>query len=146
MRAHSSPKRATLDLNRRPEGGPGGTGPVVVPPGGPPLPTRDVATTLLELVDQLIALAASERTAPATPPFDLPLLLDAVEAGRLLSISRSKVLDLAARGHLPSLRVGGSVRIPRDQLIEWISDHSVSASHWSATGSPGPLTHRSAAL
>jgi excisionase family DNA binding protein len=45
-----------------------------------------------------------------------------VETARLLSISRAKVLDLAARGQIPSIRIGGSVRIPRDRLTAWIDD------------------------
>jgi excisionase family DNA binding protein len=43
----------------------------------------------------------------------------------LLSISRAKVLDLVARGQLPCIRVGGSVRIPRDRLIDWIANNSL---------------------
>jgi hypothetical protein len=30
---------------------------------------------------------------------------------------------LAARGELPSIRVGRSIRIPRDQLVNWIAHH-----------------------
>ena len=55
---------------------------------------------------------------------NLPLLLNAVEAGRVLSISRAKVLDLAARGQIPSIRIGGSVRIPRDRLTAWIAENA----------------------
>ena len=133
MAAHSSPKRHKLAVTRRPERGLGETGPVVVSPSGP-LPTkRDVAATVHELVDTLLALASVDRPPAPAPAGDLPLLLNAVEAGKLLSISRSKVLDLAACGHLPSLRVGGSVRIPRDQLVEWISRNSAfAAPRWSA--------------
>jgi excisionase family DNA binding protein len=64
-----------------------------------------------------------DQDEPADVDRALPLLLNAVETGRLLSISRAKVLDLAARGSLPSIRVGGSVRIPRDRLISWMDGH-----------------------
>ena len=124
MATNSSPKRHKLEVIGRPEGRLGETGPVIVSPSVPPEPTRDIAATLHELVDALIELAAVDRAHAEAPPTDSPLLLNAVEAGKLLSISRSKVLDLAARGHLPSVRVGGSVRIPRDRLLEWIDSRS----------------------
>ena len=124
MASHSSPKRHKSAVIGRPEGGLGETGPVVVSPSGP-LPTkRDIAATVHELADTLLALASVDRAPAPAPTGDLPLLLNAVEAGKLLSISRSKVLDLAARGHLPALRIGGSVRIPRDRLTEWIDSRS----------------------
>ena len=133
MASHSSPKRHQLAVTGRPEGGLGETGPVVVSPSGPLPIKRDIAATVHELVDTLLALASVDRAPAPELTGDLPLLLNAVEAGKLLSISRSKVLDLAARGHLPSLRVGGSVRIPRDQLVEWISRNSTfAAQRWSA--------------
>jgi excisionase family DNA binding protein len=85
--------------------------------------------TLHQLIDTLIELADAAPVTPASSPSqDLPLLLNAVEAGRLLSISRAKVLDLAAGGEIPSLRIGGSVRIPRDSLQTWIADRTNSTS------------------
>ena len=120
MPTASSPRRRRLEIIRRPEGGPGGTRPVVVPPGSGATSKRDLAATLHELVEALIELTEVDRAPSETPTSDLPLLLNAVETGRLLSISRAKVLDLAARGEIPSLRIGGSVRIPRDSLGTWI--------------------------
>jgi excisionase family DNA binding protein len=45
------------------------------------------------------------------------------EAAELLSISRSKAYELIAAGVLPSVRVGGSVRVPAGQLHAWIDQH-----------------------
>src|SRR5438067_1858742 len=116
MKSTVATTRPSLEILRRPEGGLGETGPTVVSPSASAGAKRDVIATLNQLIDTLTGLADA---APVTPPSsqsqDLPLLLNAVEAGRLLSISRAKVLDLAASGQIPSLRVGGSVRIPRDR-------------------------------
>ena len=98
------------------------------PAGSPTSATKarlDVVTTLHQLIDTLTELSKADPSAPA-PALgrDLPLLLDAVEAGKLMSVSRNKVLDLAARGEIPSLRLGNSVRIPRDRLIAWVEDRT----------------------
>jgi len=125
MTRSASTPRGNLETLERPEGGAGGTGPPVVPPAVPAQARRDVVATLHQLIDTLTELSESPgRSNAASLPSNLPLLLTAVEAGKLLSISRSKVLDLATRGHLPSLRIGGSVRIPREALVEWIADRT----------------------
>ena len=45
-----------------------------------------------------------------------PLVMSVVEAARLLGISKTLAYDLVARKELPSLRLGGRVRIPRRAL------------------------------
>ena len=45
-----------------------------------------------------------------------PLVMSVVEAARLLGISKTLAYDLVARQELPSLRLGGRVRIPRRAL------------------------------
>ena len=125
MKSTAATRGPSLEILARPEGGLGETGPTVVSPSASAGAKRDVIATLNQLIDTLTGLADA---APVTPPSsqsqDLPLLLNAVEAGRLLSISRAKVLDLAASGQIPSLRVGGSVRIPRDRLTAWVAEHT----------------------
>ena len=117
--------RPSLEILGRPEGGLGETGPTVVSPSVSAKAKRDVVATLHGLIDTLNELAdAAPVTQSPSPGRNLPLLLNAVEAGRLLSISRSKVLDLAARGQIPALRIGGSVRIPRDRLVAWITERT----------------------
>lgn len=135
MAAAPSPKRCVVEILGRPEGGLGETRPVVVSPSPSLEARRDLAATLHELVDTLIELAAVDRTPPTSTENDSPLLLNAVEAGKLLSVSRAKVLELAARGDIPSVRVGGSVRIPRDRLTTWITDRANQA----VTASPTRL-------
>ncbi len=123
MTRAASTKRPSLEVLGRPEGDAGGTRPIVVPPATQIAPIQQVVTTLHQLIDTLNELSKPAiGQIPAAPPPNSPLLLDAREAGRLLSVSRSKVLDLAARGTLPSIKVGGSVRIPRERLLTWIEE------------------------
>jgi excisionase family DNA binding protein len=49
------------------------------------------------------------------------LLLRPTEAGEAIGVSRSKIYELLARGELPSIRIGGSVRVPLNELREWIA-------------------------
>jgi excisionase family DNA binding protein len=49
------------------------------------------------------------------------LLLRPVEAGEALGLSRSKTYALIASGELPSVSVGGCVRVPVAALQEWIA-------------------------
>jgi excisionase family DNA binding protein len=49
------------------------------------------------------------------------LALTPRETATELRISRSKVYELLAAGVLPSVRIGASIRIPRDALREWIA-------------------------
>ena len=48
------------------------------------------------------------------------LLLRPIEAAEAIGLGRSKVYELLASGELPSIRIGGSVRIPVDALRKWI--------------------------
>jgi excisionase family DNA binding protein len=49
------------------------------------------------------------------------LLLRPVEAAEAIGIGRSKIYELLASGELPSIRIGGSVRVPVDALRAWIA-------------------------
>lgn len=48
------------------------------------------------------------------------LLLKVHEAAELLGISRAKMYELLSEGSLPSIRLGGSTRIPIESLRAWI--------------------------
>lgn len=48
------------------------------------------------------------------------LLLRPIEAAEAIGIGRSKIYELLASGELPSIRIGGSVRVPVDALRAWI--------------------------
>lgn len=64
------------------------------------------------------------------------LLLKADEAAVALGFSRSKVYELLAAGELPSVRVGGSVRVPAEALRRWVDDRAASAR--GESGDTGP--------
>ncbi len=48
------------------------------------------------------------------------LLLRPTEAADAIGVGRSKVYELLASGELPSIRIGGSIRVPLDKLRDWI--------------------------
>ena len=64
-------------------------------------------------------------------------LLRPSEAAKLLSISRSKAYELIAAGVLPSVRVGGSVRVPAARLQAWI-DKNTTVDSEDTDAPPGP--------
>ena len=54
------------------------------------------------------------------PPRDR-LLWRVSEAAERLAIGRSKTYELIAAGQIPSVRIGGSLRVPVDALRAWIA-------------------------
>lgn len=65
------------------------------------------------------------------------MLLRAEEAARMLGLGRSKVFQMLAAGELPVVRIGRCVRIPRDDLREWIKQKGqeqarLHREHWQA--------------
>ena len=48
------------------------------------------------------------------------LLLKPMEAAKVIALGRSKTYDLIAKGIIPSVRIGKSVRVPADALREWV--------------------------
>jgi excisionase family DNA binding protein len=48
------------------------------------------------------------------------LLLTVSEAAETLGVSRSHLYNLIQQGHLPTIRLGASVRIPRRWLEEFV--------------------------
>lgn len=51
-------------------------------------------------------------------------LLKAEEAARLLGLSRSRVYELIASNELPSIMIGRSRRLRRDQLLKWLDERA----------------------
>jgi excisionase family DNA binding protein len=49
-----------------------------------------------------------------------PNLLTIRETARVLRVSRSTVYRLAEEKGLPTIHIGGSVRVDSDQLAKWI--------------------------
>jgi excisionase family DNA binding protein len=128
MGRSASNKQSDVEVGRRP-------GTVLGEPGssGFPIPTlsatRDFVATLLKLVDTLNELPSTIPARTPTHSPKLPLLLDASEAAKLLSLSRSKVSNMAGRGELPSIRIGRVVRIPSDALRAWIEERATGTSN-----------------
>jgi len=52
------------------------------------------------------------------------LLLRPMEVAELLGLSRSKVFEMLASEELPVVRFGRVVRVPSEQLEEWIQAHT----------------------
>ena len=55
------------------------------------------------------------------------LTLRPAEVAQALSIGRTKTYSLIASGVIPSVRIGGSVRVPVDALNQWVHDHTSSS-------------------
>ncbi len=55
------------------------------------------------------------------------LMLRVIEAAEALGISRAKTYELIAAGQIPSVRVGGCVRVPLDALRAWIDRQTANA-------------------
>lgn len=55
------------------------------------------------------------------------ILLRPVEVAEVTGLGKSKVYELLARGEMPSIRIDGSVRIPVDQLRDWITRKAVAS-------------------
>ena len=51
---------------------------------------------------------------------NLPLALTVLEAGQVLRVGRSVTYELVRAGQLRSVRIGRSIRIPRDALVEYL--------------------------
>jgi len=124
MTRASSTQRAALEIFGRPGGVVGEPGPSGSPNSGTTA-RLDVVTTLHRLIDTLADLPGfNASTQPVSPERHDRLLLDASEAAKLLSLSRAKVCDMANHGEIPSIRVGRSLRIPREPLIAWVHDRT----------------------
>jgi excisionase family DNA binding protein len=59
-----------------------------------------------------------------TMPDEPDRLLKAAELQVALAMSRAKVYRMMQDGTLPTVRVGGSVRVPRRALVKWIEENT----------------------
>jgi excisionase family DNA binding protein len=48
------------------------------------------------------------------------LLLKADEVAQVLKLGRTRTFQLMSSGELPVVRIGRSVRVPKDQLERWV--------------------------
>lgn len=51
------------------------------------------------------------------------VFLRASDVATLLGVSSARVHQLAKAGQIPSTRVGGALRIPKDEWEEWVRRH-----------------------
>jgi excisionase family DNA binding protein len=56
-----------------------------------------------------------------------PELLRVSDAAKLLSMSKSKVYEMAEKGEVPVVRIGTSVRIPRRKLLAWVEERTATS-------------------
>jgi excisionase family DNA binding protein len=59
-----------------------------------------------------------------TMPDEPDRLLKAAELQVALAMSRAKVYRMMQDGTLPTVRVGGSVRVPRRALVKWLEENT----------------------
>lgn len=85
-------------------------------------------------------LRAPERSAPAPEPA-LPLVLRVPQVAEILQISERMAYELVARGEIPAIRLGRSVRVSRDALLDWLQRQGRETS-WATR--PGGLSGPSA--
>jgi len=52
---------------------------------------------------------------------ELPLVLKVIDVQKTLSINRADAYRLTHRSDFPALRIGRSIRIPRDGFIRWVN-------------------------
>lgn len=55
---------------------------------------------------------------------DSPALYTIPQAAKRLSISESKAWEMSRSGQLPTLKLGRSVRVPKDALDRWIEQET----------------------
>ena len=72
-------------------------------------------------VDPLTDVAPTSAAPPAS---SATLLLRVTEAARLLGVSRSTLYQLIAKGEIPVVRLGRSVRVVRQELERRVQFHS----------------------
>lgn len=50
-----------------------------------------------------------------------PTMLKVPEVARYLRLGSTKTKQLVASGEIPSVRFGRAVRVPREQLMDWVA-------------------------
>jgi excisionase family DNA binding protein len=63
------------------------------------------------------------------------LLLRPMEAAESIAVSKSKIYELLASGSIPSVRIGKSIRIPREELKKWVDSQLTQATEQAKEGS-----------
>ena len=50
------------------------------------------------------------------------ILFRPAEAAEAISVSRARCYELIANGTIPSLKIGSSIRVPREALMAWVNE------------------------
>ena len=67
---------------------------------------------------------------------DVPVLMRPTDVARLLNLSTERVYQLIRARELPSVRVGGALRIPRPAWEKWLATKSAEAQPDPEAGHP----------
>ena len=54
---------------------------------------------------------------------DLPLFLNAETVAKVLGVSPSSAYELLHEDGFPTLRVDSHMVVPKEQFLQWVSDH-----------------------
>lgn len=54
---------------------------------------------------------------------DLPLFLNAETVAKVLGVSPSSAYELLHEDGFPTLRVDSRMVVPKEQFLQWVSDH-----------------------
>jgi excisionase family DNA binding protein len=75
-------------------------------------------TAIIELTNEIRKLreVLEQSGSAGNLPLPAPILLRAPEVAKLLGISRARAYSMIADGTIPSIRLGRSVRVPRNAL------------------------------
>lgn len=55
---------------------------------------------------------------------ELPLFLNADTVAKVLGVSPSSAYELMHENRFPTLRVGSRMVVPKEQFIQWVSEHT----------------------
>ena len=80
----------------------------------------DITSLLAPGSSGTFELKEVEQSSPHEPD----RLLNVKQLQAALCMSRAKVYRMMQDGTLPTVRVGGSVRVPRRALFQWIEDNT----------------------
>jgi excisionase family DNA binding protein len=77
-------------------------------------------------VQRVLAPLFARTLAPDTgaAPERMPAMLRIGDAARQLALSRNSLYQLVARGEIPSVKIGRSIRIPAESLATFIRDEA----------------------
>ena len=77
---------------------------------------------LVATMPQIVFVRSIQRL--SVVPLDMPLMLTIKQASERLSVSRSKLYEFIHSGQIKSVRIGRSIRIPRQELEIFIREHT----------------------